>query len=202
MKHVMFGNKQRKMTFLSLALFCILISGCSENPQGAQTEEKPSSEDINIKTVEEVLKLELTAPDWGYVELSKEMPTPTPNPSEEEIQKAQAFSEKYTEYVKSKYEPYFTENGLNNFLVAGPVYQYHVHDKEYKLTIEDMEVVQSENENAKNQYEITVHVAYEEPNEEKETYEVNGVAFFSEDGKIGKMSIGDKEQLLMSKLRE
>jgi hypothetical protein len=65
-----------------------------------------------------------------------------------------------------------------------------------------MEVKQSDNKNASNQYSFTAQVVLESQSIEKELYEVIGKAIFSEEGKIGRIQIADKDQLLSHRLTE
>lgn len=203
MKNSLFLRYSNKITISFLLLFaCFLVAGCSDESKKIKSEEASHSEDINKKTVEAVLELELTAPDKEYVSLMEKAGVLSNNLSETEANSVKADYEEIDSYVKSIYESYFTENGLERFLSKTPAYQFQHLPKEYQLSIADIEVNQSENENTKNYYDFIVHVTFESPKEEKTLYEISGKAVFSDDGKIKDIQIGDKDQLLNKKINE
>ncbi|WP_342543136.1 hypothetical protein MHH33_05190 [Paenisporosarcina sp. FSL H8-0542] len=179
----------KKLTMLLLVTFvitCLLVAGCTQENQSIEPEEPTKSEDINVKTVEAVLEQEFTGPDKEYTRLW-------------EKEGQEKFEEMHS-YLMNKYEPYFTKNGLDNFVIIA--HHYHFSDADYQMSVEEMEVKQSDNKNASNQYDFTVQVAIETPNEEKTLYEMTGKAIFSEEGKIGKMLLGERSPLLGNKLNE
>lgn len=186
MLHTSFRKCSIKKIYLLAIFACLVIAGCTQENRSVEPEELMESEDINIKTVETILKQEFTGPDEEYTRLWE-----------------QDGQEKFAEMaslVARKYEPYFTENGLDNFLHFA--HFYHFPDADYQMSIEWMEVKQSDNKNASNQYHFTVQVAIETPNGEKTLYDMTGKAIFSEEGKIGKMHVGERSPLLANKLNE
>ena len=186
MQNTLFQKTFPKKFILLVIFVCLVIAGCTQENRAVEPKEPMKSEDINIKTVETILEQEFTGPDEEYTRLME-----------------QEGQEKFIEMaslVASKYEPYFTKNGLDNFVKFA--HFYHFPDADYQMSIEEMEVKQSDNKNASNQYHITVQVAIETPNEEKMLYEMTGKAIFSEEGKIGKMYVGERTPLLANKLNE
>lgn len=172
--------------------------------QEVRSEEAINSEEINIKTVESVLKLEYTGPDKEFIQLNENIRYASANPTEAEVAIEQIDRKKVYSYVRSLYEPYFTESGLDNFIThMGAYLRHHQNEKEVPMSIEEMDVKQSEIKNASNQYHFTAQVALETPREGKLLYEVSGKAIFSEEGKIGRIQYaGDSGMLLGQKLNE
>ncbi len=189
MIHTSFRKRSTKKLTLLLSLtvlVCFLVAGCTQENQAIEPEQPANSEDINVKTVEAVLEQEFTGPDKEYTRFWEK--------------EGQEKFEEMASYLASKYEPYFTENELGNFIRQA--HGYHFPDADYQMSIEEMEVKQSDNKNASNQYDFTVQVAIESPNEEKTLYEVTGTAIFSEEGKIGRIKIVERDNLLGDKLNE
>lgn len=172
--------------FLVLVLTCLLIAGCTEEKQGEQSEEPNSSVETNIKTVEDVLKEEFTGPNKEYKEIAEK--------------DGQEKFDEMNSYLKSKYEPYFTEPALESFINSGGAHIYQFQNDDYQMSVENIEVKQSDKENGDNIYRFTLQVALESPEEDKTLYDMSGEAIFSEEGKIGRLQIVDKDQQLSNKL--
>lgn len=172
--------------------------------QKVTSEEASNSEKINIKTVEAVLKHEYTGPDKEFIQLNENIRYASANPTEAEVAIEQIDREKVYSYVRSVYEPYFTESGLDDFMRnMGAYLRHHQNAKEVPMSIEEMDVKQSEIKTASNQYHFTAQVALETPREGKLIYEISGKAIFSEEGKIGKIQYAaDSNMLLGEKLNE
>ncbi|MFC4410313.1 hypothetical protein ACFOZY_07750 [Chungangia koreensis] len=174
-------------------MFIMSLVGCSQVEQV-----NGQNEDINIITVKEVLKHELTGPDLEYLRLLEDIPFLSSDASEEEAKAIIERQKEVNNYVRSIYEPYFTENGLENFITQTAAYKYHREtDVDYRMSVKNIVVIQSEK--AQNQYDFTALVNFE-ANEEKITYEVVGKAIFSEEGKIGSIQLSDTDQLFRDKL--
>lgn len=192
MFHTLFRKSalKKKSVFYMLFVFTclILVVGCTQETQGSQLKKSYGSKEKNIKTVETVLKLEFTGPDKVFRQLA-------------EKEGQEKFKEMYS-YLSSKYDPYFTEPALESFIAEGAhLYQFiNINNKNYQMSIEEVKVKQNDGESGKNIYRFTAHVALESPNEKKTLYEVTGEAIFSEEGKIGRYQIMDKDQQLSNKL--
>ena len=194
------SKKIARLFLMSAILSCIHLAGCSQENQEGEQEKKSDIEDININTLQEVLKHELTGPDQEYVSLLEDAGFLSEGLSDEEIEAVNAHSEELSVYVLDIYEPYFTQNGLEKFIKTNPAYKYHLPTTtEYQMSIADIEVKQSANENAKNQYSFTAQVLFKTTKEES-NYKIIGKAIFSEDGKIGDIQFTDTDQLLENKL--
>lgn len=179
-------RKKIPIFFVLAVLTCLLlVTGCTQDTQGNQLEEPYGSKEENIQTVEAVLKQEFTGPDKEFRQLA-------------EKEGQEKFNE-INSYLKNKYESYFTEAALE-FFVKNGAYVYQFQNSEYQMSIEEMEVKQSDKENGDNIYYFTVQVALESSSAEKTLYEVTGEATFSEEGKIGRLQIVDREQQLSNKL--
>lgn len=188
--------KKYKKISLLLAIFgftSLLLAGCTEKNQELEAEELPSPEETNIETVETVLRMELIGPDKEFLNLKEGNNSVSVNGTTDKFENIES-------YLTDKYEPYFTTEGLDRFIKQTPAYLYHYQNHDYQMSIEEMEVKQSEIETSTNQYYFTVQVALESANEEKQLYEVSGKAIFSEEGRIGRIDIQDKDQLLGQKL--
>lgn len=206
----------KKLTLLlvSFVFACLFIHGCavenqakpekpsdSEN-QGVLSKEVSNSEEINIRIVQAVLEHEFTGPNKEFIRLKENVRKALINPTEAELAIEEADRKKVSDHVRRIDERYFTESGLEGFMKSTPAHKFQNSVAEYQLGVEEMEVKQSDYKNASNQYHFTVQVAIESPGEEKTLYEVSGKAIFSEEGKIGRMFIADKDGLLRDKLNK
>lgn len=180
-------NKLTMLLVISVFTF-LLVAGCTQEIQEEKSEESSTPEETNIQVVEAVLKQEFTGPDKEYIRLLEK--------------DGQSKYKDMASYLNNKYNTYFTENGLDNFIKQTPAHGYHFPNADYQMSIEELEVKKSENINASNRYDFTAQVVIESSNEEKTLYEVFGTVLFSEVGKIGKTQIADKDGLLEDKLNE
>lgn len=166
----------------------------------AQTEQ---SAEMNIKTIEAVLKKELNGPDEKFVQLAKAAMGGTEDPNSVKQKENEM---KLTSYVKEEYLPYFTEDGLMRVHSIGMLFQYQsifYIEAEYTIRLVDSEVKQSTIDTASNQYHIKATVELTVPGEEPSLYELTGKAIFStKEGKIGDFQLGQKEPTLSKKLFE
>ncbi|MBD7908297.1 hypothetical protein H9659_08140 [Sporosarcina sp. Sa3CUA8] len=187
----------------------MIVAGCSE--QGVATEGKetktetaPTTEhsvEANIKTIEAVLEQELNGPDEEYVQLVNAAMGGTEDMGSVKQKEDEM---RLTSYIKEKYLPYFTEDGLLRAESIGMLFQYQYFydfEKEYQLRLVDSEVKQSDIDTASNQYFIKATVEFSAPGEEPSLHELEGKAIFStKEGKIGNFQLGQKDPTLSKKI--
>lgn len=203
--------KKRVGLFTTAALTCVLLVGCTPKSEAVKekettTETVPtadSSVEMNIKTIEAVLKEELNGPDEKFVQLSKAALYGTEDPNSV---KQKENDMKLASYIKEKYLPYFTEDGLTKAESIGMLYQYQsmfYFDAEYTLRLVDSEVKQSDIDTASNQYHIKATVELTAPGKDPSLHKLRGKAIFStKEGKIGDFQLSQKDSTLSNKLFE
>ena len=172
-------------TLLFLCLSLVLIVGCTAEKVDDKGGE--SSKSLNEAAIQAVLEKEFTGPDEEYLRLEEAVEEKVKDLSEEERQSFPEL-EDLRAYVREMYVPYFTDSGLDSFINA-----FH-HPMVDKISIDHIEVVQSENENAPKNYSYTAQVEYEENDGDStilEIFEISGTAICSEEGRIGKIVIDD-----------
>lgn len=180
------GRKKRYIVpvFISISMvavtFFLVLALINPNPS-SDLAAVIGNDDKNKAAIRAVLEKEFTGPDEEHLLLVEEMIRHQTDPS----------YEKYVGQVKANidktYSSYFTENGLDGFDMSA--FTYHVIGRglDYKMSIDDIEVVQSDNPNAPKNYTFTGQVKYENSVGEITYYEVNGKAICSEEGKIGRI---------------
>ncbi|MCM3758199.1 hypothetical protein M3197_12060 [Sporosarcina aquimarina] len=205
-------TKKRISLVTTLALACVIATGCTQQGEAnegkksgvvAEAETTVSSVKKNIQTVEAVLQQELNSPDEKYIHLADAAMGGREDP-ESVIQKENEM--KLLSYVKEKYQPYFTDEGIERARSTNMLFQYHsqfVFDEEYQIRLLDSEVKQSEIDTASNQYQFTAIVELLSPGEEPSQHELEGRAIFStKEGKIGDFVLGQKDPTLSKKIFE
>lgn len=196
----------------TLALACVIATGCTQQGEAnegkksevvAETATTVSSVEKNIQIVEAVLQQELNSPDEKYIHLAGAAMGGIEEP-DSVIQKENEM--KLLSYVKEKYQPYFTDGGIERARSTNMIFQYHsqyVIDEEYEIRLLDSEVKQSEIDTASNQYHFKATVELITPGEETSQHELEGKAIFSKkEGKIGDFVIGQKDPTLSKKIFE
>ncbi|MGN7408590.1 MULTISPECIES: hypothetical protein [unclassified Sporosarcina] len=209
MKGQFTNNKIGLFTLAVLA--CVIATGCTqqdaaiegEESEAAAETETVSNEEKYIQIVESVLKEELNGPDEKYVQLAKAAMYGTEDPNSV---KQKENDMKLASYIKEKYLPYFTEDGLTKVQSIGMLYQYQsmfYFDAEYTLRLVDSEVKQSDIDTASNQYHMKATVELTAPGEVPSLHELRGKAIFStKEGKIGDFQLSQKDSTLSNKLFE
>ena len=140
--------------FLLLSVLVVLLAtGCTAEDVAKPAPTEPSdskgqevtsegasnSDKINIKTVEAVLKQEYTGPDREFIQLNENIRYASINPTEAEVAIEQVDRKKVSSYVRSLYEPYFTESGLDDFMInMGAYIRHHQNSKEIPMSIKWM----------------------------------------------------------------
>lgn len=199
--------------FTLAALACVSLMGCTPTSEAiekreSKTETEPaptaeSSVEMNIKTIEAVLKEELNGPDIEYVQLADAAMGGINDPNSVKQKENEM---KLLSYVKEKYQPYFTDGGIERARSTNMMFQYHsqyVFDEEYEIRLLDSEVKQSEIDTASNQYHFKATVELITPGEETSQHELEGKAIFSKkEGKIGDFVLGQKDPTLSKKIFE
>jgi hypothetical protein len=161
-----------------------------------------ANEDKNKAAIRAVLEHELTGPDEEYLRIVEELHRQQSDPSYKGYvgQNQLPDNTELMAYAEETYSSFFTENGLHNFMMSTPAFMYHRIELGYQMSIDDIEVIQSENPNAPKNYSFTAQVTYKNKHEETTQYEVYGDAICSEEGKIGKIYFSAGE--LSSKMTE
>lgn len=166
------------------AAFFLMISLINQSPNSTNhLAAVIENEDKNKAAIRAVLEKEFTGPDEEYLLRLEELFSHQDDPS------YQVYVERMMEYTEEKYSSYFTESGLDNFSRATPAFRYHfpaLH-VDYKMSIAQIEVVQSDNPNAPKAYGFTAQVEYEDKGGETTYFKLSGDAICSEQGKIGKI---------------
>lgn len=207
------STRKRIGVFTTLALACMITLGCSpkgvvieEKEKKTETEISPTIEqsvEVNIKTIETVLQLELNGPDEQYIQLVN---AAMDGMEDRGSVKQKEDEMRLTSYMKKKYLPYFSEDGLSRTESVGMLFQYqsfYTFEEEYQLRLLSSEVKQSEIDTASNQYLIKATVEFSTPGEEPSQHELEGKAIFStKEGKIGYFQLGQKDQTLSKKILE
>lgn len=202
-------NGHRLGIFTAVAMACVIIAGCTpkgEASAGKETKTETvrtpeSSVEMNIKTIEAVLQEELNGPDKEYVQLANAAMGGINDPNSVK-QKENVV--RLNNYVKERYQPYFTEEGLEEFQSTG-LKRYHNYSdaSEFEIRLVESEVKQSDVDTASNQYHIKSVVELTSPDEEPSLHEVEGLVIFStKEGKIGRFTLGQKEPTLSDKIAE
>lgn len=201
-------TKKSRGAFATLLVICMIAAGCTQKGEATIEENriensltKLQSAETNIKIVEAVLKQELNGPDKEYVQLVNATMGGT---EEQGSVKQQEDEMRLTSYIKEKYLPYFTEDGLLRAKSIGMLFQYqnfYEFEKPYQLRLIDSEVKQSKIDTASNQYFIKAAVEFSAPGEEPSLHELEGKAIFStKEGKIGNFQLGQKDPTLSKKI--
>lgn len=157
------------------------------------------NEDKNKAAIRAVLEKEFTGPDEEYLLLVDELHRQQTDPTYEKyVGDAQPPDDRaYTAYVEETYSPYFTESGLDGFIMATPAFRFHhpvsILNLDYQLSISKIEVVQSDNPNTPKSYSFIGLVEYEDEVGETSQFEVQGEAICSEEGKIGRIQFSATE---------
>lgn len=161
-----------------------------------------ADEDKNKAAIRYVLETEFTGPDEEYLVILEELHRQQTDPSYEGYvgNDKPHNPEKLITYVKKTYSSYFTESGLDGFTNSTPAFAYHWLEIDYRMSINDIEVVQSKNSSAPKNYSFTGQVQYVDKDGETSQFEISGNAICSELGKIGRITITGTE--LMDQLRE
>ncbi|REB07264.1 hypothetical protein DVB69_10475 [Sporosarcina sp. BI001-red] len=191
-------------------LVCMISVGCT---QGSATEKietvsAPKTEtaavsntEKEIKIIEAVLQEELNGPDELYIQLSEAAMGGT----ELDSVKQKENEMKLESYMKEKFLPYYTEEGLKRARGTNMLYQYQSQfepDSESAIKLIDSEVKQSEIDTASNQYHVKATVEYTSPDEEPSLHELEGKVIFStKEGKIGVIQFGQMDSSLSKKIR-
>jgi|GEM_PF-1527672 len=186
--------------FLFLILACLLVTGCTEDKPEAEKEEAVAvpAVDKNKAAIQAVIEKEFTGPNEEYLSVQedfvnksselqgKEGVTYTADPMIGTPELAA-----YEEFLKETYEEYFMDYAYEHFArVFAFSYQFtfDVEDNDnYKMTVSDIEITQSDNPNAPKNYDFTAQVKYTNKAGETSQHEVSGKAICSEEGKIGKI---------------
>ncbi|WP_025784313.1 hypothetical protein [Sporosarcina sp. D27] len=206
-------TKKRIRLFTATVFACVITAGCTQQGEVIEVKESEvpattetvnvSNEEMNIQIVEAVLQQELNGPDKEYVQLVNAAMGGTEDP---DSVKQKENEMKLTSYIKEKYLPYFTEDGVMVAESIGMLFQYqnfYTFDKEYQIRLVDSEVKQSDIDTASNQYHIKATVEFTAPGEEPSQHEIEGKAIFStKDGKIGGFVLGQKDPTLSKKIFE
>lgn len=181
------------ISIVMVAVACFLVFTLinqSPNPTDHLAAEI-ENEDKNKAAIRAVLEKEFTGPDEEYLRILEELHRQQMDSSYDGYvgQDQPPDNTEYMAYIEETYASYFTENGLHNFIMTTPALMYHYNgsDVDYKMSISDIEVVQSDNPNAPKKYSFSAQVEYEDKNGETTQYKVNGDAICSEEGKIGKI---------------
>ena len=192
----------------SATLFNILLIGCTPKTEAIQekettTETAPTKEATGaeyIQIIEAVLAEELNGPDEEYIQLAEDAMGGT-NETNSVEQKENEM--KLMSYIGKRYQPYFTKDGLHQFVMTG-LKMYHVYpNAAYKIKLVDSEVTQSDIETSSNQYHILASVELTSPGEEPSIHELEGLAIIStSEGKIGSFVLTQKDPTLRDKINE
>ncbi|MDL0420509.1 hypothetical protein ABET36_11985 [Caldifermentibacillus hisashii] len=186
-------NKPKKLKInITLPLFLVvflIITGCS-NSDNRKTE----SEDKNINTLEAVLNNTFNGPDKKLVELLNDPENAT------KLGEGQKNPENPTDldlYLEEKYKKYFTADMYDEYIDKYAL-NYQIKDNEL-LKLENTNIKQ--NETNSNIYNFSSVVQYRKESQKSESYEVEGEANFTDDGKITNLKIFTDNKL-SEKIRE
>ncbi|WP_025784312.1 hypothetical protein [Sporosarcina sp. D27] len=194
--------------FTAVAMACVIIAGCSQQGEASEGKETKtetvqtaeSSVEMNIKTIEAVLKEELNGPDIKYGQLADAAMGGNNDPNSVE-QKENVV--RLNSYVKERYQQYFTEEGLKEFQSSGLKSYHSYYDTEFEIRLVESEIKQSNIDTASNQYHIKSIVELTSPGEEPSLHEVEGQVIFStKEGKIERFYLGQKDPTLSDKIFE
>lgn len=169
---------------------CFLLVGCtdetSEEENGALSETNAD----NISAITTVLEKEFNGPDKKYLQITKDIEE---NMIKDDVQAYEDGAPElaaYDDYVETTYGDYFTENGYSSFK---PFAFYYHSTNDYEIKTESIKVDQSSSN--EDNYSFAVKVNYENGSETKE-YEITGSAICPEEGKIGKISFDENEDMM------
>ncbi|AQQ53147.1 hypothetical protein [Planococcus lenghuensis] len=213
------GLKFRPMKSISVSLFIagsLLIGGCSGEETGegeklaeeAETRPEPvdTQEDGQVESAKEAIQAVITemftAPNEQLRELKQqadELYESDPYSTEEEYT---AFMESPEQqaietYLEETYAPYFTADGFQDQRAGGfsPGYALIGLGKENQAIVRPIEIDQSDNSTAENNYYFTFMVDYTNTAGVTKPYKLEGMAIVPEKGKIGKIIFTDDEGL-------
>ncbi|MFF2755545.1 hypothetical protein ACFVR1_17650 [Psychrobacillus sp. NPDC058041] len=192
---------------LFLISSCFLFVGCSEKNSEHQEEVDVSLEDKNREAVQAVLESEFTVPNKEYLVIVKnidkkmtEIGSHTPEANEVNGVEESGVSDEWRAYedlVKKMYGPYFMDYAFDKLISNAIAFNYHYgylgfgENVRYEMTVSNIQVTKSENNNTPKFYDFTAQVEYTSNAGEVSQHEVKGVAILSEPGKIGKFEIRD-----------
>lgn len=192
-------------SMLFLVSLCFLIGGCTEKNPEQQVQGESSIENQNIEAVQSVLKAEFTVPNEDHLEVvqnieqkMREIDSNTSETDEAKRNEELGNSDEwraYEELVEKTYGAYFTESEFDKLIPTNAAFRYHQEplsfdkDNQYEITIDDMDVVKSDNPNTPKSYNFTVQVTYENSANEASQHEIKGTAILSEPGEIGKFEL-------------
>ncbi|WP_019414899.1 hypothetical protein [Paenisporosarcina sp. TG20] len=188
------GRKKRYIVpvFISISMvavvFFLVFALINPNPS-SDLAAVIGNDDKNKAAIRAVLEKEFTGPDEEYLLLVEEISRQQTDPSYEKYVGPDQPHDatELMAYIDKTYSPYFTEHGLDSVIMYAFTYHSIGVGLDYKMSIDGIEVVQSDNPNAPKNYTFTGQVEYENSVGEISQYEVKGKAICSEEGKIGRI---------------
>lgn len=178
-KTYLFPKLLTALLFIGLAgwlLFLALNSG------GLQ---QASPTDKNIKTIETVLNQMFTGPSREFSEAMDAWENAVPEKGEG-INSGIITStpEPLTQYTDKYFKPYFTEEGLTDYInTGGLMFLMQADAKGYELKVNDLKIDRLEMEG--NYYDFTVTVSYKKTgSDQQNTAKVTGQINVNDEGKI------------------
>lgn len=180
-------NKPKKLKInITLPLFLVvflIITGCSNSDI-----RKTESQDKNIHTLEAVLNNTFNGPDKKLTELLNDPDNAT------KLAEGQKNPENPTDldlYLEEKYKKYFTADMYDEYIDKYAL-NYQIKDNEF-LKLENTNIKQ--NETNSNIYHFSSVVEYQKESQKSKSYEVEGEANFTDDGKLTKFKIFTDNEL-------
>ena len=211
----MMNTKRKPLKAINALLFllfsCFLLSACSQEIAEDQAEATAPPEDLNKAAITAVIQSEFTGPNEEYTRLLNDLFAKLSEFSEKaeagevyttDPMEGTPESEAYNAFLEKTYAPYFMDYAFDTFKIFAFSYQSSLTDEQdldYQMSVDDIEVVQSEN--APKNYTFTAQVEFENASGETAQYEISGKAICSEEGKIGRIEFGDKDGLLTQQVR-
>lgn len=190
MMKILFSKSSSLILFFVLC--CSVLVGCMNETSGEDDDisSETNNGNANVSTITAVLEEEFNGPDKKYLQITDEIEKSMLEDDVQAYERGAPELRAYEDYVKETYKNYFTENGYASFKPFAFLY----HSKnDYKIGTESIEVVQiSSNEN---NYRFVVQIQYQNDSETKK-YKITGSAIFPEEGKIGKISFDENEDMM------
>jgi len=199
------GKGNIRTTILVFVAMIAVASLLFMSLEGTKETENPTTmsavagapEAPEIAAIQAVLTHEFTGPDEEYLRISKDLYKQQNEPTYKGYVGKRNMPDKteWYDYVEDAYLTYFTRIGFESFIEENPVMESHISNLDYRMNISDIAVKQVENMNAPKAYGFTAKVTYKDKDDMNFPFKISGVAIFSEDGKIDRMTISCDELL-------
>lgn len=169
-------NRPLRWVGVGLLSAVLLVAGCSKT----ESDKNPEASAVKPEAlVEQVLKLQLNAPDKEMLDLMWDE-------KNQEVVDGVLMNPKFDMYITQQYGEYFTAEALDTFMrTFGTTYHNLADTEGYEMDLGNLAIEKSEQ--ADNRYNFVATVNLEKEDGSELMKEIEGIATISTDfGKIGK----------------